>query len=82
MGARQVFGKEMRIFTKVKPNSKKEEVKKVDSTHFEIRIKAAPQEGKANSAVIKAMAEYLDIPKSRIKIVLGEKSKHKTLEIN
>ena len=82
MGARQVFGKEMRIFTKVKPNSKKEEVKQIDPTHFEIKVSASPHEGQANQAVIKVLTDYLDIPKSRLKIVLGEKSKHKTLEIN
>ena len=72
---------EMKIFAKVKPNSKKEEVERIDVNHFEIRVKAMPQEGKANMAVINALAKSLDIPKSRLKIVSGEKSKQKILEI-
>jgi len=78
----RTFGTSMKIFVKVKPNSKKEEVKQIDSTHFEVRVKSAPKEGKANMAVIKSLAEYLDIPKSRIKIISGKKSKHKIMEVS
>ena len=72
----------MKIFAKAKPNSKKDEIKKLDDTHFEIRVTAQAQEGKANAAVIKALANYLKIPASRIKIHTGAKSKQKILEIS
>ncbi|MBI2057455.1 MAG: DUF167 domain-containing protein [Candidatus Yanofskybacteria bacterium] len=71
----------MKISVKVKTGSKKEEIKKVSNDSFEIKTKALPIEGKANLAVIKILADYLDIPKSRIKILKGQKSKSKTLEV-
>lgn len=71
----------MRIFVKVKPNSKTEGVRKIDPAHFEVRTKSPPREGKANTAAIDALACHLRIPKSRIKILAGAKSKQKVFEI-
>lgn len=48
---------------------------------YRIHITAAPVDGAANAAVIKMMAEYFDIPKSQIKIVRGETSRDKIIEI-
>lgn len=38
--------------------------------------------GKANEAVIKALAEYFGIAKSNIALIKGQASKHKIFEIN
>ncbi|MBQ8984559.1 DUF167 domain-containing protein, partial [Candidatus Saccharibacteria bacterium] len=35
----------------------------------------------ANTAVIKLLSQYFDVPKTRIVIKSGAKSKHKTIEI-
>jgi len=71
----------MRIFIKVKPNSKIERIKEIDPIHFEIFTKFPPREGKANAAVIDALARHFNISKSRIKILFGAKSKQKIFEI-
>lgn len=71
----------MRICARVKPNSKKDLVEKTGETDFTVRCKAPAKEGKANSAVIKLMSEYLGIPKSRISIIRGFKNKEKILDI-
>ena len=71
----------MKIFVKVKPNSKIEKVKEIDSTHFEIFTKFPPREGKANAAAIDVLARHFNIPKSRIKILFVAKSKQKIFEI-
>lgn len=49
---------------------------------FKIKVKAPAIEGKANEAMIKLLAKYFDIPKSRIKIARGEFAKNKILEID
>ncbi len=72
----------MKIFVKVKPNSKTESVKKLDPAHFEVRTKSPPREGKANSAAIDALARHLHISKSQIKIFSGARSKQKVFEIS
>ncbi|MEK7120304.1 MAG: DUF167 domain-containing protein, partial [Patescibacteria group bacterium] len=42
----------------------------------------APQKGEANEAVLKLLAEHLHMPKSRIKIVQGLRSKKKLVLIS
>jgi len=71
----------MKIFVKVKPNSKIEKVKKVDSNHFEVWVKEVPIEGKANQRLIEIMSEYFGIPKKNIVILSGQNSKNKILKV-
>ena len=71
----------MKIFVKAKPNARKEQVEKIDGTHFVVQVKEAPIQGRANRAIRDALAEYFNIPPSRIKIVSGSSSKQKTFEI-
>ena len=72
----------MKIFVKAKPNSKKEEVQLIDEQHFVIAVKESSVDGKANSAIIKALAKYLDIPPSTIEFVSGHRSKQKVLKVS
>jgi len=71
----------MRFFIKVKIRSKKPGVEKIDENNFIVRVKEAPIEGRANDAVIKALAENLKIAEWRIKIVSGTTSSNKVVEI-
>ena len=72
----------MRLFIKVKTRSKKPSVEKLDESNFVVKVKEAPIEGKANEAVIKALAENLGIAGWRIKILSGSTSSNKVVEIN
>ena len=71
----------MKIFVTVKPRARKKEVVKIDRTHYEVWVTVPPEGGKANTAVRDALAEFLDVPKSRLVLSSGEKSKEKTFEI-
>ena len=71
----------MRIFVNVKPNARQEKVEKIDETHFRVWIKAPPQEGKANRAVIEVMSEYLNVPKSRLVLSGGLQSRNKVIQL-
>lgn len=71
----------MRIFVKTKPNAKKEEIQKIDDNHYEVRIKEPPVGGRANTAVVKALAEYFGISPSRVNIVSGHASKSKIIDV-
>jgi hypothetical protein len=70
------------IRVKVKPNAKKDEVKQLESDYFEVRVTVPPEKGKANSRVIELLSKYLKIPKSKIKLKKGEKSREKVFEIS
>ena len=71
----------MKISVLARPRAKKAGVKKIDESHFEVSITAPAHEGRANAAVIRAMADYFDIAPSRVEIVSGLKGKRKTLII-
>ncbi len=71
----------MKIKVKVKPNAKKNEVKKVEERFYEIRVTVVPEKGKANKKVIELLSKELKVPKSKIKLVKGETSREKIFEI-
>ena len=71
----------MKISVRVKPNAKQEKTEKVGERDFSVWVKEKPQEGKANRAVIKALAEYFGIPQADVVLVRGQSSKEKIFEI-
>lgn len=72
----------MKIFVKVKPNAKKEKIERLNGDHFAVSVKDPPREGRANKAVIRALAAHLRLPLSRLAIVSGQRSKEKIVEIS
>ncbi|TAN32167.1 DUF167 domain-containing protein [Patescibacteria group bacterium] len=69
----------MRVFVKAKPLSGREQVEKIDGTHFVIWVKEPPERGLANRAVIKAAADYFQVPIATVRIVSGFTSRQKVL---
>ncbi|MDI7775422.1 DUF167 family protein [Asticcacaulis sp. EMRT-3] len=53
-----------------------------DRAVLKVRVRAAPIEGRANTALIALLAKALDMPKSRITLLSGDTSRLKTLEID
>jgi uncharacterized protein len=71
----------MKIHVKAKPKVKKEHVEKIGETSYVVHVKEPPTDGKANRAIIKALAAYLKIAPSRIRMISGFTSRQKTLDI-
>jgi len=68
---------------KVIPKSAKNEVTEIlEDDTIKIRIKAAPEKGKANEELIKFLSKELNIDKSRIKILCGKAEQLKLIKIN
>lgn len=72
----------MKIFIKAKPNSKAESIKKLSENNFEICVKEPPVKGRANAAIIAALAKHLGVRISAVRIIFGHASKQKIIEIN
>lgn len=49
---------------------------------LKVRVRAVPEDGKANSAVQKLVAKWLGVPKSAVRVVTGGKTRLKGLEID
>jgi len=71
----------MKIFVRVKPKAKEEKVLKINDKNFKVSVKEAPEKGRANRAVLKALADYFGTSHSNIKIISGFASKLKVIEI-
>jgi uncharacterized protein len=51
------------------------------SVHLKARVRAAPENGKANTALIALLADVLDVPKSAVRIASGASGRLKRIEI-
>lgn len=71
---------EFKFKIKVIPNSKDNSFDFLED-FIKIKIKQKPIEGKANKAIVEYLSDLLSCPKSKIKIVNGEKSCLKTILI-
>ena len=71
----------MKVFVKAKPSSKKESIKKLSETNFEICVKEPPVKGRANAAIMTALARHFGVPLSSIRIISGHASRQKIVEI-
>lgn len=68
------------IAIKVIPNSKKNEVSGEDGK-IRVHVNSPAIGGKANKAVIGSMAGFLNVKKKDIKIIRGERSREKIIEV-
>ena len=71
----------MKIFVKAKPRAKISKIEKITGNSFIVAVTEAPEEGRANAAIIKALAEYFDTSPSRVRIVAGQTHRQKIIEI-
>jgi uncharacterized protein (TIGR00251 family) len=72
----------MDIRIKVVPKSSKTELAGIlpDGT-WKVKVAAAPEKGKANRALVEFLAGHLGVAKSRIRIVSGETSQLKRIQV-
>jgi len=70
-----------RIWVSVKPQARRGEIKKIGDGEYVASVPAPAREGKANRALIKLLADYFSLPKSAVKIIRGETSRRKLVEI-
>ena len=53
----------------------------INKDEIAVGITSEPQKGKANKELIEKISKYFDVPKSNVKIVSGEKSRKKLVEV-
>jgi len=70
----------MRIRVDVKPNSKAPGVEPVED-YLVVRVKEPPREGKANEAVLRAVADYYCVAQRDVRLVSGASGRRKVVEL-
>ncbi|HEY5600774.1 MAG TPA: DUF167 domain-containing protein [Patescibacteria group bacterium] len=71
----------MKISVIAHPNSKRPRVEKDLLETLHVFVSEPPLEGRANQAVLEALAEYFKVKKSQLTLISGQKSKNKVFEI-
>ena len=66
---------------RVTPHAKQNKVVESDGV-LRVYTTVAPENGRANSAVIELLSDYLDVPKSRIKMLRGLAGRDKVVTID
>lgn len=69
------------INIRVIPNAKKNDVSEEEGK-LKVRVKAPAVGGKANKALIELLAEFFKTKKKDIRIIRGEKSREKVIEVD
>ncbi len=69
------------IDVRVVANSKKAEVKMRSEGMYEVKVDAPAVDGKANSRLVEILSDYFKVPKSKIRLVRGNRSRNKTIDI-
>lgn len=70
---------ELIFSVKVTPGAKKNEIVGWIDDELTLRIKAAPEKGKANAEVLSFLAKTLKVAKTNLKIVYGLQGRHKRI---
>lgn len=71
----------MLIRVRVTPNARVALVTRIDEASFEVKVDEKATGGRANKRLVEILAEHFDVPKSRISIVSGARSRDKTVEL-
>jgi len=71
----------VRIEVRVQPRSSRNQVVGEQNEALKIKLTAPPVEGEANAALVDFLSNYLKLPRKDIKLIKGETSRHKIVEI-
>ncbi len=75
----------LRLAVRLTPKSSRDEVTGAEDGPegpvVKVRVRAVPEDGKANAALIETVAKWLSLPKSRVSLASGGKSRNKTLHL-
>ncbi len=74
------------LYLRVTPNAGRDQIEGPEhrddgSAVLRVRVKAVPDKGKANAAVIAILAKALGVPKSAVTLVAGDTARLKTLAV-
>jgi uncharacterized protein (TIGR00251 family) len=69
------------LFVKAQPRANANEVVGVLGTELRIKITAPPVDSAANEALVRFLAEELDLAKNQVQLVRGASARHKAIKV-
>ena len=71
----------VRLHLRVQPRASRDEVAGVAGDHIRVRLTAPPVDGAANEALVRFLADRLDLSRSAVTLVLGHGGRTKVAEV-
>jgi len=71
----------VRISVHVVPRARRPRVELLADGSLRIAVTAPPHDGQANAAVIEALAAHFGVPRSRVRIVSGQRGRRKLVDL-
>ena len=82
----QIVSHGLRVRVRVTPKASRVSIDGLAATGegpaLKVRVRDVPEDGAANQAVIRAVAEWLEVPVRSVALVAGGKSRVKMLEVS
>ena len=69
------------VTVRVQPRSSRNEVSGLSGGVLRIRLTAPAVENRANEALVRFLAEALDVPRARVEIVAGDRGRNKIVRV-
>jgi uncharacterized protein (TIGR00251 family) len=69
------------IAVHVSTNAREANVVRIGENIFEVKVDERAVEGRANKRLVEILAKHFKVPKSRIRLVSGARSRDKVIEI-
>ncbi len=66
---------------RVQPRSKRNAVTKIADGSLKVYVTAPPEDGRANEAVVEAIAEWVGVKRRQVEIIRGATSRNKVVRI-
>jgi len=71
----------MLIKVRVTPNAKKANVTKINETELDVKVDEEAVDGRANKRLMEILSIHFNVPKSRIRVIRGAKSRDKIVDV-
>jgi len=72
----------VRFNVRVQPRASRAGVDGLHGDALRVRVNAPPVDGAANEAVVELLAELLKVPRRAVRVVAGESSRSKVVEVD
>jgi uncharacterized protein (TIGR00251 family) len=70
-----------RIELRVSPGAARSGIVGRHGTGWKVRVAAAPEDGRANTELVRLLATVLEVPERSLSIVVGQRSRTKTVDV-
>ena len=70
------------LFVKVQPRASANQIGEALGNKLRIRVTAPPVEAAADQALVRFLAEALDCSRSKVQLIAGHTSRHKTVKLH